>query len=368
MRYRLLETVRQYGHERLDELGETDLAQQRHAQWMLAFAERWWTAILGDLDLWSQIMARELDNLRAALGWTRATGKTEHFLRLAKATWVLWWVRGEFSEGRAWLDAALRRAADADDSLRAHLLEGAAGLAWAQDDLARAGEYAEEGLALLGPLEEPRGKLACLTVLGHVALSAGDLAAAERFHGSALEIAEGLGDDLKGGTHVALSSHNLASVSFWAGDLKRATERYESARSLYAAENDRYGVALSELFLGRVAVEDGRYDDAASHLRPALSVFREMRFLQYSTQCVEAIAAIVDARGEAREAVELLAGTDSIRDRIGDPPGGLPARRAETIERARAELGEPAFAAAWAEGRALSEDAVLERAKRAVAG
>ncbi len=109
-RYRLLETVRQYGWERLEEAGEATAARRRHAAYYLSLAEEAEPALTGpDQGRWLQRLDREYDNLRAALRWARDGGEQEQEsgLRLAAALWRFWYVRGRQSEGRQWLEDLL---------------------------------------------------------------------------------------------------------------------------------------------------------------------------------------------------------------------------------------------------------------------
>ena len=365
MRYRLLETVLQYAAQRLEERGETTVLQRRHADYVLALAEEAWDTHLAHIDLWVARLARDHDNLRVALAWSRDAGEPEHLLRLAKAMWIFWWVRGDLSEGRAWLEDALERGVGLDPGLRAHALEGAAGLAWAGGDLARASELAQTARPLFAALGDRRGESASLIVLGHVAIARQDLRTAESLFERSRNLAEEVDEEFRGG-FVAVATHNLGSVALGEGDLERAASRYEAALSLYSAVPDPYGVALSELYLGVVAVEAGRFAAAAGYLGRALPVFREMGFLQYTTQCLEGIASVVHERGETVDAARLLAVADALRERTGDPPAvALPHRRERVLAEARAELGELGFAAAWAEGRALAEAEALDLAQRA---
>jgi tetratricopeptide (TPR) repeat protein len=363
-RYRLLELVRQYAAERLEARAECDEVERRHAAHMLAFAERAWSLQVTALDRWVAGMERERGNLRAALTWSRDAGEPELLLRLAKAVWRLWWVSGDLSEGRGWLDAALKLGAHLEPELAAEALEGAAGLAWAQGDLDHAREHAQAALSLFTRAGDTRGQQASLIVLGHVALARADFGAAE----SLFERSRRLALEHGPSADVAVATHNLGSVAFAAGDLERAAGHFEAARSLYQASSDWYGTALSELYLGLVAAEAGRAADAAGHLRRALPTFRSMRFLQYAAQCLDGIAAVVRARGQAREAAALLAAASALRERTSDAPTAAARLRERELAAARAALGEDGFAAAWSQGLALAEHEALDQAQAAVGG
>src|SRR5262249_44739930 len=108
VRYRFLETVRQYSRERLLETGEVETIRQRHGDWFLGFTERAERELRGpDQAAWLQRLEEEHDNLRAALEWSRESGEAEAGLRLGGALGDFWWRHGYWSEGRGGLTALL---------------------------------------------------------------------------------------------------------------------------------------------------------------------------------------------------------------------------------------------------------------------
>ena len=369
MRFLFLETVRQFAAERLGEREATVDLRRRHAEHFLAVAEAATVGLQRSDVRYLERLGRDPDNLRAAHAWIRDEGEAEHQLRFAKALWWFWFVKGELSESRAWLDSALESGKAGDPGLRAHVLEGAAGLAWAQGDLGRAWELAEAALPLFAQVGDRRGEAACTNTLGLVALSREDFGTAETLFERYRELAGELGDELGGRQAVARAIDNLGSVALDQGDLVQATERYEAARQLNRDEGDREGVAFDELHLSLVAIEAGRYDDAAALLGGALRVYREVGFARYAAECLEGIAAVARARGDATGAAQLLGAAVQMRERTGNPAGGTGARiREREMAATRAELGEPDFAAALAEGRALREGQAIEQAQGIVRG
>jgi predicted ATPase/DNA-binding SARP family transcriptional activator len=367
-RYRLLETVRQYGADHLDEDGLT-ATRRRHAAHFTEFVElAWREQRYVDLDAYVRYLEREVDNLRAALAWSRDSGDAEQSLRLARATWLLWWIRGRASEGRRWLEGALALEADTDPLLRAEALEGAAGLAWTQGALDSAEELAEQALQLFVTADDARGEYGALTVLGHVAEGRERFDLAEQLFDRTTSAAERIENDDLRRQNVALTQHNLGSVTFARGDLVRASERYKAAASLYEAMSDQEGVALSNLFLGLVEGEAGRVEAAAKLLHEALHFYREMGFDYYTLLGLEGAAAVAHQRDRLPDGTRLLAGAAAMRERLGDIVGGVQrARREQILFRARERLGDSAFELLWHEGRSLPAHVLLELADRVLA-
>ena len=363
-RYRLLETVRQYAGEQVGEQNETPETERRLAQYLLGLVERTQSVQLSALQEWVATFEPERGNLRAALTWSRDGGEPEWLLRLVSGVWRFWWVSGDLDEGAGWLETALERDRGREPALRAEALEGAAGLAWAKGDLERARDRAEAALPLFTAAGDHRGEQAALIVLGLVALARDQHARARSLFERSRQLAEQYGPR----PALAVSYHNLASVSYAERDLDRATSLYRQARALFEQDGDAYGTALSDLYLGLVAAEAGRHEDATVHFREALPVFRRMRFPQYASQCIGGIAAVLLAREQPQEATRLFAAASALCNRAGIAPTGAAPLWEREQEAARADLGKASFATAWAEGLALREDEALDRAELAVSG
>ena len=124
-RYRLLETVRQYGWEKLGESGEAARTRRGHAFFLLDLAERAEPELTGARQgWWLARLEAELDNLRAAIGWSLEEDP-EAALRLAGALWEFCYMRGHYGEGREWLEGALVRSDGSSPAFLAKALTGA---------------------------------------------------------------------------------------------------------------------------------------------------------------------------------------------------------------------------------------------------
>jgi predicted ATPase len=159
-RFVMLETIREYALERLEQSGEVDLVRRRHAEYYLALAERWWQEATGyaEVELFDQL-EREHDNLRAALNWSHTSEDGASIaLRLVAALHHFFVVRGYVVEGWERLKAALLRPSAAPDALRAQALGTVgASIPHYRDDLAQAKAFIEEGLALNKRLGNTQG-------------------------------------------------------------------------------------------------------------------------------------------------------------------------------------------------------------------
>ena len=134
----MLETIREYALERLEETGGAEDLRQRYGAHFLELAELAAPELLAhSSSMWYDRIEAEHDNLRSVLGDALERGRTDVALRLGGAIWHFWWTRGYWSEGRRWLDSALAAGAESDPQLRFEPLWGAGLLAIWQGDVER---------------------------------------------------------------------------------------------------------------------------------------------------------------------------------------------------------------------------------------
>jgi tetratricopeptide (TPR) repeat protein len=130
--------------------------------------------------VWTARLDRDLENLRAALIWTREQGREDVSLRLVGALATFWSIRGYTREGRTWLESAIVRAESVSvpAAVRAQALYGAGCLANGEGDQARAAQWLEQSIARYREAADPIGTVRALNTLGGVAYDEGDLAGA----------------------------------------------------------------------------------------------------------------------------------------------------------------------------------------------
>ena len=417
LRYRLLETVRQYAAEKLRESsgggGEGEEAAQlrgRHRDYFNSFCRTAFSELFrSEQRAWFDRLEVEHDNLRAALAWClEGPGGAEAGLRLCISLQPYWSLRGHLTEGRAHVRAALARAA-ADDAvsglIRSGALVAAGNLATEQGDYAEARSLFEEALVVRRELGDVSGVSAALNNLGQIALDQGDYTAATSFLEQALAInrerdnptwrAYNLGNlgviayrlgnyaaarayseesmaihrERGNRLHEASDLNNLARVATAQGDEQGAWDYAERALAI----NRELGIPAGESgdldVLGRVAQRRGDYALAHSLYAGALRMRRGLATKEGILASLESLASLRAEQGGGHEqhAAILYGAAQALRESIGAP---LPPRDREEYERdvaaLREALGEERFAAAWADGRALSLERAMDVALREV--
>jgi predicted ATPase/DNA-binding SARP family transcriptional activator len=368
-RYRLLETVRQYGADQLRAAHDEEDLRRRHADHFTEFAVAAWhplrTAGVWVQTEWVERIRMDRENLRAALAWYRAVSNYDAMLRIAESLWWFWWIVGELNEGRSWLGTALGHAPTSDPSLRARGHLGLGGLSWAHGDYVAAEEHARAAQVLFAELGDSHMEGSALNTLGLIANGRGDLHRAKALLEAGLRKfrEEGETDPRRLSRNIAVTIDNLGSVAFDLGEREAALVQYREALELNRARDDLEGVAMNELHIAIVEAEGGRIDVARPLLASALAVYRTVGFHQYAAECLEGSSIVANGSGQHGEAAFLLAAAARLREETGAPPVPFMARVRER-ERAAAEaaLGEESFAAFTEAAGRTPNDAALQRA------
>jgi predicted ATPase len=393
MRYRLLETLREYAAEKLPPEERVAL-QRRRAEYYLALAEKARPHLWGGLwqGLWLNRLEAEHDNLRLGLQWWVDNGEAEQGLRMGTALMRFWDLRGHLNEAWERLKELLSMpGASARTTARASALTAAGFLAWELGDYTTARAFHEESLAIWREIGDERCVAGSLNHLGLVAQEQGDYTTACTLYERALTINRRLGN--RGSAAVDLN--NQGSVALALGDYAEAWALYEqaltinrqldncagiaynlnglatvarrqkddaTARALYEEclalcreIGNKWGVAQAFYGLGMAACRQGDTAAARSLFNESLAIYRKLGKKPDIAAALEGMAEAAQTERNSERAARLWGAAASLRETIGAPPP--PCDRPDyerNVAAARAALGEKAFAAAWAQGRVLT--------------
>jgi len=358
-RYRLLETVREYGKVRLREAGEAEEVQRRHRDWYRAFAERAEPELHGpDQIVWLGRLEQNHDNLRAALEWSLSDADTAPGLRLAAALHDFWDIHNHFAEGRAWLDRVLSMPGAAAPALRARALVAAAHLAHRQGEYTCVTAWCDEALALSEQEQDKSGSAEALHYAAHAAEGTGDRRRAAELleHAVALHRAAG------SGWKLARAVNCLANTARDGGDYRKATGLYEEALTFLRARGERDMTGQTLHNLGYAVLRQGDRGGAQALFRQTLAAAQERGNKRTVLKCLAGLAA-ASAEANPRCAARLFGAADTLLAAAG--------YRLEPFNRrdidyytavANERLGKATFAAHWAEGRAMTLEQAIEYA------
>ena len=319
VRFRLLETVREYAWDKLTEEERAPL-ERRHWEYFAHVAEAAENELEGPQQTaWLQRLEWEHDNLRTtcAYGQTALAGEPE-YLRVLVSLGRFWELHGHLREGRQWLTRGLEaHGRDEPSSLLGKALNVAGALARNQADYEAADRYHQEALATYRAVDEALGVADALVGLGNVAQNLGEYAKARRFYGEALKARLAGGDE----DHTAEIVHNLGLLSMLIGDSTEATRLYQEALSVWRATGDPQNVARALHSLGSVALLKGDYAEAEALLTEGLLIARKAVNRRSSADLLSALASVARTHGQHAAAREFGEESLALRRELNDRRG-----------------------------------------------
>jgi non-specific serine/threonine protein kinase len=321
VRYRLLETLRQYGQKRLRDAGEAAAARGRHLAWAVALAEEAGPGLRGPQQAgWVARLETEHDNLRAAVRWATERGEAgdagaaQQGLQLAWALGYFWHIQGPPGEGHAALTALLRLpGAAVRTAARARALAAASHMAWFVGDPGCARARAAEALAIARELGDRQTAARALECLGRVATYQDRYADALPLVEESLRAWQELGDEWS----TAGALHLLGYLAFRQGDPAAGRTRLEEALALWRRVGDRIRLANTLQVLGLVADALGDPVAARARLEEGLAIERAMGRREGIGWTLAHLGEVARAQGDHPAARALLEESLAIRRDVG---------------------------------------------------
>jgi predicted ATPase/class 3 adenylate cyclase len=355
-RYRMLETVREFGLEQLAASGEEAALRQAHAAYFLRLAEQGKPYLYGaGQRAWLRRLEVEHPNFRAALETLATSGDHEAHLRLAANLGLFWFLHAHFAEGRAQLERALARAVS-PSSERAEALLGIGRIAGCQSDWVAAESWLRQSEELARGLDVPVVLWQALFERGRVAKGEGDEDRAVLLWESALAVARELNDPQAASVQLL----HLSDAAYRRGDLEAAERLGEEAVAVVRPVGDEFVLSIALGNIGQVALAHGDGPRALLAYQEALDLGRGIGNDWAIANALAGFAAVAAAQDEHLAAARLLGATETFRAASHMDVVANAAHHAQTTQAVRAALGEAAFAEAWDAGRALSAEEAVE--------
>jgi tetratricopeptide (TPR) repeat protein len=397
-RFGMLETIREFALERLQERGSFEVVAQAHADSFLQMVEPW------DMNApeWLTNMERELDNLRAALRWylSRAD-RIDSALRLGIVLGRFWYWRDWVSEGRWWQEQIVARSVGERTERRARILTSAALLATVQGDTARAIELHETNLQLCQELQLQQPRASALNALGTIYARAGDYPRAIEHLQAAVEVAQQVGDPSSLGTAIyqlagilldegrdiaralalfeecltiarkhrllVIESMTLAALGLayaFTGDSARAAELLPEALRMQREMKTTMAIGWTLQYLGILAYQQADYTSAAQYFAESLDAAPQGGASYIIPVSLEGIAGVASIQRRPELAARLLGAAEARREAIElhRPPieRALYERILTTV---RAQLAEDILRQSWQAGRLLTAEQAIAEAE-----
>jgi predicted ATPase/DNA-binding SARP family transcriptional activator len=362
----MLEVVHEYACERLAERAEQAVYRDRHARYYMALAERF--GPLAGRPEGEESLARleqERNNLRAALQWALQRGDREVAVRLGAALWVFWDIKGDYTEGRNWLEAVLQIPAPVEEptspaegaDLRLpwiRLLAGAGVFAGEMGDMSSSVVRLEQALALCRGADNINLITFVLAWLGWAAGDLGDCERAIACYEECLAL-DRQREETAGRVTDAFCLNGLGTVAQYRGDYATARDYLERSLAIRRELGDSNGTICTLCNLGTVALSMGDSERARGLLHETLGLAWKTHDEVHIAWSLLGLAQVLLASGRPARAAELLVQVEHQFRFLGSAFDAASHRRYEqAVATARVELGEEAFSAARDTGAALT--------------
>jgi predicted ATPase/transcriptional regulator with XRE-family HTH domain len=368
-RYRMLETVREFGLERLVSSGDEDDARQRHAEHFLRMSAELVESpatLMNHANL-TRLVA-EHDNVRLALAWCDQHGEIDALLQLSSLLYGLWFSRGLYREGAQWVDRALERSQRVPSSALIRALGGAGTLASFQGDYARATSFYEEGLAMAQALGDPSLMAEALTYSAFLAYRHREFARAEQVLAEARHILVGSAGAESGALPFltfggVVPFFHIGDLALVQGQFAQAATEYEEGIVLFKAAGSESGLRDLQAGLAAVRYLTGDFPEAAALYGESLQQSHAMAFWPLVVSSLLGLAGIAIEVGDPARGARLLGAAEGIASSLGSP---MYTREDPVMDRVlatvRLALDEQRFADLREAGRALSIEAAIGEA------
>jgi DNA-binding CsgD family transcriptional regulator/tetratricopeptide (TPR) repeat protein len=347
-RYRMLDTIREYAHEKLDADAESEV-RRRHARYFVGWCAQAGNEVRYRHQMeWLSQLDDEQGNIRLALEWCLAEAPADA-MRLVFGMYRYWALRGHLAEGLDWCERALAVQVDDVTALAsAHIAR--ANMLWHMGDYTRARQDAERCEELIAAEGGSQLLYGAIVVQGILAAGRLDWTESMRLHEKAFQVAW----QLKDPWWIGSSLNNLALIAMERGDHDIARGRLEQALASFMQTGDRLSTSMTQDSLARANLRLGDYASSRRNWMEAIPVSSQFGVVNL-TNMLEGLAHLEIAEGRVERAVTLISAAQALRKPIGlelAPEWKIEVD--QTLERARGQLTRPAADAAWKLGSAFN--------------
>lgn len=405
-RYRMLETIRQYGRDKVMEAGEWEDLRRRHLAYFLEFGELGWTKMFNsEVYEWLPRLRADYDNFRSALEWG-FEHDPESALRLAGALSGMWLRAGQTAEGVNWIKDALQRAdqlpkAEGEASQKRMRIElkawhGMAILAYLNDN-ATAREASEAAILRARALGDQRMLVINLAIASWERMFFGDNAGAQSALDEALSLGRSSGDGYATGIALAarvwyhltvehdpdqarldeaeslrlLEDEEFSWGAFQSyffpargamlrGEYEAARQRFAKALPQFERLGDLHRVNMIRSWLAHMQRYEGHYREAAAAYCETILLWQKLGQRGAIAHQLESFGFVSEALEQPERAARLFGAAEALREKIEMPMG--PEERVEydnEVAALRDRMDEKALTSAWAEGRKMTMEQAI---------
>lgn len=320
-RYRLLETIRQYGEEKLKEANEKNFVFDKHLNYYMKSAEYIKPKLIGaDLKTWLDKLDDDYSNYQTALAWSIEVNKRQEAPRLVVALCKYWHIRGFFYEGRRWINMLNIEKEDIPKPLLASILNYLGVFDYAQGEFAKAQTELEKAFEIRKESGDKKSLVDGLNILGLLAYDKGEYDKARKLHEECLKLQREIGD--KVGIATSINNLGLVYQNIKSEEKNEKVELlYKEGLKLFRELRDTRKTATFLNFLGNESLDKNEYENAEKYFEESLVLFRELGNIRGVAFSLGNLAILKKNQGEFERAKTLLHESLTLSENSGDKLG-----------------------------------------------
>jgi predicted ATPase/transcriptional regulator with XRE-family HTH domain len=357
VRYTMLVTLREYARNRLREMGEETEIRNRHLTYYLGLAEKASHELRGpDQSKWLRQLSGVRDDSRSALDWVLETQQSEMALQMASYLSWFWFRRSDLGEGRRWLEKVVNLPdASQYPHWYADVLTQLARGTWLHVGAGQARPIVEKAVSVAQQHDDQWNVAQASLILRLVLIGEGDFTGAQEITAKSKAFFRNVQDE-RGYAHAV---HGHALIAFLQDDITLSLALHEESLAIFRRLGDKFFQNVALRYIGIVQVSQGNLQYGREALREALLLAREIDSKYEIAAAINHIGDAALAEGEPVRAVHLKWAAKIIYDSIGIWQQENEAKFEKDLALCRTRLSEPKFAAAIAEGRAMTMEQAI---------
>lgn len=353
-RFHFLETIREYALGRLATCGELEDIHRRHATYYLAFTERIGPDLSGrGQSVAASMLAREQDNLRAALAWAIEHDEVEIAQRMCAALGMFWEARTQFQEAHRWLDAVLKMTRETAPAIRARFLMAASRIALWEIACERSRELAQEALALYEAVDDFIGKTWAIFQIGDTWHMQGEYTLAARYLEESLQL-QRQQENWRG---YAFTLSRLGAMAILQGDFPQAWTRLREAVVLLREYSEEGLLNVTLVYLGVLALVQSDLVQSLDYLREGLLLAQQTSNRYMLAIDLIAFGCLLGVIQGPFYAARVCSGGESLLESLNTAlPAAYRPLYTAYLGSIKSQVDEATWMTWWTEGKGLSQE------------
>lgn len=317
-RYVFLESIKQYGKEKLDESNETQDILSKHLNYYLELSESSEPELIRkDIHIWMEKLESDHGNFQSAIEWSVTGGDREKSVRLAGALWSFWKIRGHYSTGIRHLENILKNTDGVSESAlgKAYYCRGI--LTMLNGDYEKSKLYYKESLMLRRKSQDKSGIADTLNSLGSAEYYSGNYEQALNYYEESYALRKESGN--KHG--IAMSLNNLGNIAYYKSDIEKARECFKESLLLNTGLGEKRGISHSLNNLGVISLEQSNYAESQKYFEESLELARSIGERSGIAYSLYNMGYVLFLKKEYENALEYMEMSINLNNELGDKWG-----------------------------------------------